>query len=187
MRFWRWASCSCTPMRSCRARAWRIGSRSRTEIAPRSGVRSPSTHSIVVVLPAPLGPIRPKICPASTSKEMPSTATVDPYVFRIAETRTTGLLSTNGELEAAFERQGHRAQTVARIVDELEVLVVRVAELHRVVADDDGALPQPRRGQRERRKSHRRPDVDEHEVDRTFDVHERVPQIAITQIDERRQ
>src|SRR5260370_6157651 len=154
MRCWSCASCSCRPMRSCRARAWRIGSRSRTEIAPRSGVRSPSTHSIVVVLPAPLGPIRPKICPASTSKEMPSTATVDPYVFRIAETRTTGLLSTNGELEAAFERHGHRTQTVARIVDEPEVLVVRVAELHRVVADDDRALPHPRRTHRPPPTSH---------------------------------
>ena len=30
---------------------------------PRSGARSPSTHSIVVVLPAPFGPIRPKISP----------------------------------------------------------------------------------------------------------------------------
>ena len=28
---------------------------------PRSGLRSPSTHSIVVVFPAPFGPISPKI------------------------------------------------------------------------------------------------------------------------------
>src|SRR5258708_3966915 len=28
-----------------------------TEIVPRSGVRKPSTHSIVVVLPAPFGPL----------------------------------------------------------------------------------------------------------------------------------
>ena len=32
-------------------------------MVPRSGVRSPSTHSIVVVLPAPFGPIRPEDFP----------------------------------------------------------------------------------------------------------------------------
>src|SRR5262249_38752754 len=31
-----------------------------------------------VVLPAPLGPIRPAICPVSTSKETPSRATMPP-------------------------------------------------------------------------------------------------------------
>ena len=41
----------------------RIERRAR-EIVPRSGRRSPSTHSIVVVLPAPFGPIRPKISPS---------------------------------------------------------------------------------------------------------------------------
>src|SRR5947209_6760758 len=59
-------------------------------MAPESGVRKPSTHSIVVVLPAPLGPIRPKISPAWTSNDTPSTATVRPYAFRIASTRTAG-------------------------------------------------------------------------------------------------
>ena len=47
-------------------------------MAPRSGVRSPSTHSIVVVLPAPFGPIKPKISPGWTSNETSSTATVRP-------------------------------------------------------------------------------------------------------------
>src|SRR6185436_16871520 len=46
-----------------------------------SGFFSPSTHSSVVVLPAPLGPIRPKISPSSTVNETSSTATVLPYVF----------------------------------------------------------------------------------------------------------
>jgi hypothetical protein len=45
---------------------------------PRSGFRNPSTHSIVVVLPAPLGPINPKISPSRTSNDTSSTATVDP-------------------------------------------------------------------------------------------------------------
>src|SRR5262245_38782072 len=67
---------------------------------PRSGVRSPSTHSIVVVLPAPLGPISPKISPCSTSKETSSTATVSPYVLRILETLITGCLLRFKEMGA---------------------------------------------------------------------------------------
>ena len=47
-------------------------------IVPRSGARSPSTHSSVVVLPAPFGPISPKISPSWTSNETSSTATVRP-------------------------------------------------------------------------------------------------------------
>ena len=55
---------------------WDRGQERRS--SPRSGVRSPSTHSIVVVLPAPFGPIRPKISPGWTSNETSSTATVRP-------------------------------------------------------------------------------------------------------------
>ena len=33
-------------------------------MVPRSGLRIPSTHSIVVVFPAPFGPISPKISPS---------------------------------------------------------------------------------------------------------------------------
>ena len=45
---------------------------------PRSGARMPSRHSIVVVLPAPLGPTRPKISPRRTSNDTSSTATTAP-------------------------------------------------------------------------------------------------------------
>ena len=45
---------------------------------PASGSRSPSTHSIVVVFPAPFGPMRPKISPRRTVKETSSAATVRP-------------------------------------------------------------------------------------------------------------
>jgi hypothetical protein len=41
---------------------------------------------MVVVLPAPFGPMRPKISPAATSNETSSTATVEAYVFRMDET-----------------------------------------------------------------------------------------------------
>ena len=56
---------------------------------PASGARSPSTHSIVVVFPAPFGPMRPKISPRRTEKETSSAATVVPYAFRIASTSIT--------------------------------------------------------------------------------------------------
>ncbi len=45
-----------------------------TRITPLSGRRSPSMHSMVVVLPAPLGPTIPKISSRLTSNEAPSTA-----------------------------------------------------------------------------------------------------------------
>ncbi len=47
-------------------------------MVPRSGFRKPSMHSIVVVLPAPLGPIRPNISPWFTSNEASATATIEP-------------------------------------------------------------------------------------------------------------
>jgi hypothetical protein len=47
-------------------------------MVPRSGARRPPTHSIVVVLPAPFGPIRPKISPGRTSNDTSSTATIEP-------------------------------------------------------------------------------------------------------------
>gem|GEM_PF-5758528 len=45
-------------------------------MTPRSGVRKPSMHSIVVVFPAPLGPIKPKISPSFTSNDTSSTASM---------------------------------------------------------------------------------------------------------------
>ena len=65
-------------MRSCNLYTCRKGSRPRTEMVPRSGLRRPSMHSMVVVFPAPLGPIKPKISPSFTSKDTSSTATVEP-------------------------------------------------------------------------------------------------------------
>src|SRR5262245_7760779 len=100
--------------------------------------------------------------------------------------RTFGHLirRTNGELETAFEGQSHRAETIARIVDERKVLVVCPAKLRRVVTDDDRALAQMGRDQEQRRLSHRRPDVDEHEVYRSLHVDQRVSQIPFTEVNE---
>src|SRR5205809_1597350 len=68
----------------------RTASTPRTRTSPRSGSRRPSRTSTVVVLPAPLGPSRPKIVPAWTSKLTPSTARVSPYALCSPATRMTG-------------------------------------------------------------------------------------------------
>src|SRR5262245_27443066 len=46
-------------------------------------------HSTVVVLPAPLAPIRPTISPAGTSRSSPSTTILAPYDLRRPRTVTT--------------------------------------------------------------------------------------------------
>src|SRR5690348_4077978 len=46
-------------------------------------------HSTVVVLPAPLAPIRPTISPAGTSRSSPSTTILVPYDLRRPRTVTT--------------------------------------------------------------------------------------------------
>jgi len=48
-------------------------------IEPELVLARPTTALIVVVLPAPLGPRKPKNSPAPTRSEMPSTAVKVPY------------------------------------------------------------------------------------------------------------
>src|SRR6267142_342279 len=80
-------------------------------MVPRSGTRNPSTHSSVVVLPAPFGPISPKISPSLTSNDTSSTATVLPYVLRQPETRMTG-----GAVTRLFLCHGPRAARDLRLL-----------------------------------------------------------------------
>src|SRR5579884_3933877 len=82
-------SCNWLPIRRRRLARCVQGSRPRTRIWPPSACRSPCRHSTVVVLPAPLGPSRPKISPAATSKDTSSTATIDPYILRSPRTSMT--------------------------------------------------------------------------------------------------
>jgi hypothetical protein len=49
--------------------------RPNSSTTPWSAVVRPSQISIVVVLPAPFGPSRPKHSPGTISRSMPSTAT----------------------------------------------------------------------------------------------------------------
>ncbi len=66
-------------------------SHSAPRIDPWSARRRPSTDSTVVVLPAPLGPTIPKISPASTMNEMPSTTVLASYALVRFSTSMTGI------------------------------------------------------------------------------------------------
>src|SRR5262245_28406045 len=61
---------------------------------------------MVVVFPAPLGPKSPTISPASTVKEIPSTAVKAPNVLRRLAMRTTG----DASMAIGAIYQGRRAQ-----------------------------------------------------------------------------
>ncbi len=90
------AACSSgsRPLRSCgpatrsagrarrRAGAFEAHRSPSTSTSPASGAVSPSQNSIVVVLPAPFGPSRPKHSPAWTSSAILLTATTSSYAFR---------------------------------------------------------------------------------------------------------
>ena len=54
------------------------GSVPSTRTAPDVGARKPSSISMVVVLPAPLGPSTATISPASTVNDTPRTASTSP-------------------------------------------------------------------------------------------------------------
>src|ERR1035438_9952005 len=56
---------------------------------PVVGVRRPEMQPMVVVLPAPLGPRRPKISPGRAVKEMSLTAVRSPKVLRSWSTSIT--------------------------------------------------------------------------------------------------
>src|SRR5215212_1910123 len=76
------------------------------------------THSIVVVLPAPLGPRRPKISPSWTSKLTPRAASTLPY--RLWRSRTMTLAAmlfqtiTGPRPRASGRRQKNRWSPGAR-------------------------------------------------------------------------
>src|SRR6185503_20058470 len=77
------------------ARLAASGSRARSRPAivtrPEVGFSSPAMMRMVVVLPAPLGPRKPWISPAATSRLTPSTAVKSPYFLTRFSTRIIGL------------------------------------------------------------------------------------------------
>ncbi|CAO0831414.1 putative protein OS=Streptomyces microflavus OX=1919 GN=Smic_30440 PE=4 SV=1 [Streptomyces microflavus] len=80
----------CTPSRGSRAVLRGQGLSPRTATVPESARRWPSMISTSVVLPAPLGPSRPKNSPRATVSDTPSTARVAPYVLWTPVRATAG-------------------------------------------------------------------------------------------------
>ncbi len=79
-----------TPTRGLSLRPSAMGSRPSTRTVPVWGVRKPSQVSIVVVLPAPLGPRIAVTVPGSTVRVSPSTAVTEPYRMTRSTTSTAG-------------------------------------------------------------------------------------------------
>src|SRR5215471_16563157 len=61
-------------------------------MVPASVGSRPARHSNSVVLPAPFGPIRPRISPSRTSKPTPSSTVLAPYRFVIPRASSSMLL-----------------------------------------------------------------------------------------------
>ncbi|EKD60196.1 MAG: hypothetical protein ACD_54C00895G0001 [uncultured bacterium] len=58
-------------------------------IVPELTETDPASRSNIVVLPAPFGPIRPRISPRATASDMPSTAATPPKrLVRLRASRT---------------------------------------------------------------------------------------------------
>src|SRR5215510_9807421 len=57
---------------------------------PARGAVAPTRHEKSVVLPAPLGPMTPKISPRTTSNSMPASATNPSYRFVTPRTSKIG-------------------------------------------------------------------------------------------------
>src|SRR6185295_11547724 len=77
-------------------------------ISPRSGGRKPESRLNAVVLPAPLGPMRPSTSPRAISSERSRTATNPPKRLEIPETWRSGGTGLSGRAgpEAAQGRVG---------------------------------------------------------------------------------
>ena len=85
---------------SPRAMAWR-GWRPRTSTEPVVGCDRPRTMSMVVVLPAPLGPRKATISPGSSERSMPRTAWTGPKSLVTPDRWTAGTVAPPGWPEAA--------------------------------------------------------------------------------------
>src|ERR1700694_4067336 len=103
-------SCNWTPTNSLSLfRSFR-GESPYTLIERESGVRIPEMHSTVVVLPAPLGPMIPKISPSCMESETSLTATKCPYLMTRCSTVTAGAALTMPAAEQTAQRVGECVQ-----------------------------------------------------------------------------
>src|SRR5918998_61228 len=70
-----------------------ISDQSSTRISPSSAIACPVSSRMVVDLPAPLGPSRPRQIPPGTSRSRPSTAVIDPKRLTTPRSWMTGELT----------------------------------------------------------------------------------------------
>src|ERR1041384_1628104 len=92
--------------------------------------------------------------------------------------------TSNGEFKTAFKRQCYRCEAVRRVVDEREVVSVGISKLSGVVGDYDGSRAQRRCDEFQRRTCHRRPDVDQHEINWRTNISKCLAQVAFTEVDQ---
>jgi len=85
-------------MRARTAGSW--GEPPSTSALPAVGRRMSSRSRIVVVLPAPLGPMKPKTSPRSTVRSSSSTAVSDPKRFVSPTVSTTDALMGTAAADA---------------------------------------------------------------------------------------
>ena len=102
----------------CTGRAPRAGSRcgaswprpacrQDTAILPPSGLKMSSIMRMVVVLPAPLGPSRPKISPAHTSNDTSLTTRTSAKLLLIADMLTVGMSRCMADFPFPRSSLGH--------------------------------------------------------------------------------
>src|SRR5215510_14877151 len=91
----------------------RTVSRSRTTSCPATlavpEVGSARVHRILIVvdLPAPFGPRKPKVSPAETSQSMPRTASISPYLLVSALTEIAAVTPASPPPPRRLQRRGY--------------------------------------------------------------------------------
>src|ERR1700676_5348101 len=100
------------PMRARTASGSRATSMPATDARPDVGLSSVQRTEMVVDLPAPLGPRKPKISPRRTARSLPLTASMFPYVL----TRPCTAMTTSAPWSAWIGGRSRTAVAVMAIV-----------------------------------------------------------------------
>src|SRR5439155_7976454 len=113
------------PSRDRAAASRGVTSRPAKRVVPASGLRSPASWPISVVLPAPLGPMSACVSPSSTSRSTRSVARRPPKLLLSPRIATSGSaiacdLSRQEPEQAAFGEEHHPDQEGPQ--DDLPVL-----------------------------------------------------------------
>src|SRR5262249_16243300 len=125
--------CERYPTESVSRRWSRTGSRSRTRTAPEVAGSSPQISRIVVVFPAPSGPMRPNISPRSTENDSAVTAVGGPYRFVTRSSEMLGIDDLLRQRNLGFDRHArlqHTLPVVDRYLDAVDELRAFVGGLN---------------------------------------------------------